>query len=150
MKILDIATAVFMLALSALVVVGTSNLPYWSGTTPGPAFVPRWVALAGAVLAVLLLLYTLNRKDHEPVEWPHAEAMRRVLLTGATLWLFFVLLPLLGFVISGTLFMLSMLLLVERRSLVPALITTVVTMAGAYSIFGWWLAIDLPKGPFGF
>ena len=149
MKLLDIASAVFVLALSALVAVGTSNLPYWSDTTPGPAFAPRWVALAGAVLAVLLLLSTLNRTDHEPVEWPKGESRRRILLAGATLWMLLVLLPLLGFVISGTLFMLSMLLLVERRRLVPALITTAVTMVGAYSIFGWWLAIDLPKGPFG-
>jgi putative tricarboxylic transport membrane protein len=149
MKILEIATAVFILALSALVVVGTSGLQYWSETTPGPAFAPRWVALAGAVIAVLLVLYTLSRKDHEPVEWPRDEAMRRVLLAGATLWLFLLLLPLLGFIVSGTLFMLSMLLLVQRRSVIPALITTVVTVVGAYAIFARWLAIDLPKGLFG-
>ena len=149
MKILEIATAVFILALAGLVVVGTSDLPYWSDTTPGPAFAPRWVGLAGAVIAVLLLLYSLRRTDHEPVEWPHGEPMRRVLMAGATLWLFLVLLPLLGFVVSGTLFMLSLLLLVQRRSLVPSLITTVVTVAGTYSVFGLWLAIDLPKGPFG-
>ena len=149
MKILEIATAVFILALAALVVVGTSDLPYWSDTTPGPAFAPRWVALAGAVIAALLLLYTLRRTDHEAVEWPHGEAMRRVLLAGASLWLFLFLLPVLGFVVASTLFMLSLLLAVQRRSLVPSLITTFVTVAGTYGVFGLWLAIDLPKGPFG-
>ena len=63
--------------------------------------------------------------------------------------MFLVVLPLLGFVLSATVFMLSLLLLVQRRSLVPSLITTVVTVAGTYSVFGLWLAIDLPKGPFG-
>lgn len=149
MKILEIATAVVILVISAVVVVGTFDLPYWSETTPGPAFAPRWVALAGVVIAVLLLLYTLTRKDHEPIEWPHDESLRRVLFAGATLWLFLVLLPLLGFVVSGTLFMLSMLLLIQRRRIVPSLITTFVTVGGAYSIFGWWLEIDLPKGFFG-
>jgi hypothetical protein len=45
--------------------------------------------------------------------------------------------------------MLSLLLAVQRRSLVPSLITTFVTVAGTYGVFGLWLAIDLPKGPFG-
>jgi putative tricarboxylic transport membrane protein len=149
MKILEVATALVILALAALVVVGTSDLPYWSETVPGPAFAPRWVALAGAVIAVLLLLYSLRRTDHEAVEWPHGEALRRVLVSVASLWIFLVLLPLLGFVACGILFMLSLLLAVQRRPLVPSLVTTLVTVAAAYSIFGLWLAIDLPKGPLG-
>lgn len=149
MKTLEIATAVVVLTLAAVTVIGTSELPYWADTAPGPAFAPRWIALAGVVISVLLLAYTLRRTDHETVDWPHGEAMRRVLLAGASLWLFLFLLPTLGFVAAAALFMLALLLLVQRRSLGPALLTTAVTVAAAYSIFGLWLAIDLPRGPFG-
>ena len=44
-----------MLALSAMAVLGTWHLGYWDDFTPGPAFCPVWVAAAGVLLALLQL-----------------------------------------------------------------------------------------------
>ena len=52
MKRLDIVAALVMLALSAIVVVGTCGLPYWTDYAPGPAFAAFWVAGAGVLLVV--------------------------------------------------------------------------------------------------
>lgn len=149
MKVLNIATVIFIILLCAVVVVATANLPYWSENTPGPAFVPRWVSMTGIFLAILLLVATLRRKEIEEINWPKGESLRRVLLTVTMLWLLMATLPWLGFVLSGTLFMLTMLLFVQRQGVLPALVTTAVAVSGGYLIFIKWLAVDLPKGPFG-
>ena len=66
------------------------------------------------------------------------------------MWLFVALLPVLGTTASGTILMLVLLLLVERRPVLPSLATTVVTVALVESVFNLWLDIDLPKGLLGF
>jgi putative tricarboxylic transport membrane protein len=149
MKRLDIAAALILLALSGLVAAGTSHLPYWSDFAPGPAFASMWVAGTVALIAVLLLARAL-RAEPEPADWPDRDGAGRVLLTLAALWLLAALLPWLGFVAAATLFLLAMLLVVQRRRLGPSLLATFITVAGAQAIFGLWLQIDLPKGPLGF
>ena len=56
MRIVDVAPAVVMLGLSTTVFLGTRELPYWTDFTPGPAFLPRWIAGAGVLLSVMLLV----------------------------------------------------------------------------------------------
>jgi putative tricarboxylic transport membrane protein len=150
MKALDIATALIILALSVVVAVGTAHLPYWSDYAPGPAFASFWVAAVGGIIGLLLLATALRQAEHQAVAWPSGRGLRQVLLAAASLWLLLALLPWLGFVVSATLFMLSMLLLVQRRRVVPALAATALTVAVIEAIFGLWLAIDLPKGLLGF
>jgi hypothetical protein len=73
-----------------------------------------------------------------------------VLLGIAALWLLFVLLPVLGTLIASIVFMLAFLLVVERRPLVPSLITTAITVLMFETVFTLWLGIRLPRGIFGF
>jgi putative tricarboxylic transport membrane protein len=149
MRRLDIATAVIMLGLSAIVIAGMSGYAYWSDYAPGPAFAPYLIASSGIVLSVILLVAAL-RGDGEPADWPDAVGGRRVLYTAIGLVLFVAALPYLGFAAAGIAFMLALLLLVLRRRLVPSLATTAITVAMVQGIFVQWLNVRLPTGPWGF
>lgn len=149
MKTADITSAAILIALAILVAAGTLDLPYWSEFSPGPAFAARWTALVGGILGALLLWEALTRAQHDPVEWPDREGMRRVALAMGLIWTFFIALPWLGFAASASLFMLAMLLMVLRRQPWPAFAATVITVAATYGIFIAWLQIKLPQGPFG-
>ena len=48
-----------MLGLSAALVLETRKLSFWADTTPGPAFVPVWLGIAGALLCMLRILEAL-------------------------------------------------------------------------------------------
>jgi len=150
MNRLEAICAIVMLLLSVVIIVATADLAYWDDFAPGSAFLPYWVAGAGAVLGATLLVTALRRKTDSPVDWPNRDGMRRIELTSVALWALIVALPLLGTLISVALFMLGLLLFVQRRKLVPTLITTAVTLAMIETIFVLWLRIRLPRGFLGF
>jgi hypothetical protein len=146
MRRLNIATALAFLALSAMVVAGTADLAYWSDFAPGPAFAPVWVAAAGTALALLLLVKEARDPTPEPADLPARAALARVLLTVAALALALVLAPRLGFVTTVIALTLFVLLVVERRRVLPSLVVTVLTAALIHGVFVAWLNVQLPKG----
>jgi putative tricarboxylic transport membrane protein len=146
MRRLNIAAALVFLALSAIVVAGTSDLAYWSDFAPGPAFAPIWIAVAGAVLALLLLFQEARDPTREPADLPPRPALTRVLLAIAALVSALAVAPRLGFVAAVVALTLFVLLVVERRRVLPSLIVTALTAALVQGVFVAWLNVQLPKG----
>jgi putative tricarboxylic transport membrane protein len=149
MKTADIVSAVVMLVLSGVVFLTTRDLPYWADFAPGSAFAPFWVAATGAVLSIALFVGALRRRTNPPVDWPDRTGLQRVVLTAAGLWAVIVLAPIIGLMVTALLFMLFLLIFVERRRLLPSLFTTAFTMALVYGVFSAWLGIAFPKGMLG-
>ena len=148
MKRLDIASAAVMLVLAALVVAGTPELDVWDDVGPGSRFMPVWVAGVTAVLSSLLVLEA-RRRAADPVDWPDRTGLRRVASTFAGIIAFVLAAPWLGFVVTTALFVVALLLIVERRPLLPSLVSGLVTAALIHAIFIAWLSIALPKGILG-
>ena len=149
MKRLDIVTALVMLALCAVVILGMAGYAFWSDYAPGPSFGPYLIAGSGILLSVLRFIEAV-RGDDEPAPWPDAIGRSRVLYTVIGLVLFAALMPYLGFMIAGVTFMIVLMLVVLRRRLWPSLATTAVTVALIQGIFVQWLSVRLPTGPLGF
>ncbi len=150
MRTLDVAPALVMLGLSAVVYGGTRGLAYWSEFTPGPAFLPTWVAGAGVLISFAILAQAFRKNGGAKPEWPDKAGGLRVLFTTLGLVLCVPLAPHLGLVATTTVFMVGMLLGVLQRKLLPSLVTAVVTGGLIYTIFVWWLKVALPIGPLGF
>jgi putative tricarboxylic transport membrane protein len=148
MRRIELATALVMLVISGMVLLESRQLAFWSDFAPGPAFMPVLVAAAGAGLAVLLGLQAWRAPDHE-ADLPSAAALGRILLTMAGLWAVVAATPLLGLMTPIALFVAFMLLAVLRRPLGPSLIATGLTMGLIWGVFVGWLAIAVPRGPFG-
>ncbi len=149
MQRLEIATALIFLCLCVIVIVSMWDQPYWSDFAPGSAFLPYWVAGFGIAFAVAQIFLSVKRQRAELADWPDKSGAQRVLMTICGLWLFVVLLPWLGTAISAMIFMLGLLLFVQRRHLLPSLVTTIVTVGMVELIFILWLDIRLPRGVFG-
>jgi putative tricarboxylic transport membrane protein len=150
MRILDVAPALFMLGLSAVVFVGTGDLPYWADFTPGPAFVPRWVAGVGALIALILLIKAWRAGGSAKPDWPEKAGALRVGLTTLGLILCVPLAPYAGFIAVGFVFMMGMMIGILRRKFIPSLLTAVFTAGLLQFVFVWWLKVPLPAGPLGF
>ncbi len=150
MRMSDVLPAIALLALSATAALGTWHLGYWSDFTPGPAFLPIWAAGAGVLLSALLLVETRGRGGAAGVEWPGREGFRRVAMAFAALVAFGVLSPVLGMMSSAALFMVFLLIVVQRRGIAPSLATTAITTGLIYAVFVRWLGVRLPTGLTGF
>jgi hypothetical protein len=136
-----------MLALSAAVAFDTRGLSFWTDTTPGPAFMPVWLAVAGIVLVALRLLEA--RRSSTEIDWPDRFALVRVAMILGGLVAVPLLSPLLGLVPALALFVAYLLVVVLRQRLWPSLATLSITIALVYGIFVGWLRVPLPKGIFG-
>jgi putative tricarboxylic transport membrane protein len=148
MKASDVVPAALMLALSGAIALDTRGLSFWDDTTPGPAFLPVWLAIAGAVLFVLRLAEA-RRNRAAPVQWPERTAVVRVATIFAGLVAVPVLAPWLGLVPALALLVLFVLLIVLRQGWKPSLFTAAVTLGLIYAIFVGWLGVPLPKGALG-
>jgi putative tricarboxylic transport membrane protein len=147
MKKSDVVPALLLLALSAAIALDTRALSFWADTTPGPAFMPAWLAIAGGVLAVLRLLEA--RRPSAQFDWPDRAAVLRVALILGGLVAVPLVSALLGLVASLALFVAFLLLVVLRQPLWPSLATLAITLGVVYGIFVSWLNVPLPKGVLG-
>ena len=93
----DLAFALFLIGLGALAFVLASDLPVGSAAVMGPGYVPRALALLimiyGAVMGVRAAF--VHREPFPKV------AVRPLLLIGAAVALFAILLPLVGLVLTS-------------------------------------------------
>jgi fructose-specific phosphotransferase system IIC component len=149
MRRLEQLAAIFMYLVSAVLVLGTRELPAWENSAPGPRFVPIAVAVVTVILASLLLLEARRRDPHEPADWPDRSGAIRVGLTILGICGFLALAPWMGFVAGSAIFALFMLLFVTRQRLLPSLFVTAVITGLIQGIFVSWLEIALPRGVFG-
>lgn len=145
----DVAPALLMLALSGLIALDTRGLSFWADTTPGPAFLPVWLAIAGVALCVLRLAEARRAQAAPPVSWPGQAAVMRVATIFAGLVAVPLLAPLTGLVLALAAFVAFLLLAVLRQRLWPSLATVLVTAGVIYAIFVAWLGVALPKGVVG-
>ena len=143
-RVLLAAPAVFMAGLGVAVIAGTAGLPLWDGMTPGARFFPMGLALIA--LALSLALLAAQRRGADPAEpsLPDATGAYRVGATAAALIGFGLCVPVIGMVPAVALFMLVLLLAVQRARLAPSLLATVIVTAGIELIFARGLSIPLP------
>jgi putative tricarboxylic transport membrane protein len=121
----------------------------WADTTPGPAFLPVWLAIAGALLFVLRLVEARRLGTAAAVEWPQQRSLIRIAMIFAGLVAVPLLSPLVGLVPALALFIAFLLAMVLRRPLWASLLTVAITTGLVYAIFVGWLGVPLPKGVIG-
>jgi high-affinity Fe2+/Pb2+ permease len=143
----DRVTAVLLLAFSAAFAAGALKLyTWWGDDGPGPAFLPFWLGLVMAALALGLLAKSLRRKDRGEPWLPRGEGLRHTLVVLAASVAFVALLKVTGMILGTALFLAGLLRYLGRhRWWVCA------AVAGGAAGFNWlvfahWLRVPLPEG----
>lgn len=112
-----------------------------AGSDPGPASYPLFVAGLMLLCSVLLLL---GRGKPKPLTWGD---MKRVVLVVASLFLYFALMSLIGFVLASIVFTLAALLLAGERRLLVLVLYSIGLSFAVYAVFSIFLGLPLPMGP---
>src|SRR3954452_23041567 len=141
-----IAGGLFVVAAATVLEV-SGDLPIGSMAMPGAGMLPKLVL--GLMIAFGLVL--MARAGESPpiatVHWtdlPHA--IQVVVLTAVAVALY----TLLGFIITMSLLLFSLLVVVERRSFLRATAFSIGVTVFAYFLFGTLLKSPLPHGLLGF
>lgn len=152
MNFRDQFSGLFWLGVSIFVCVLSAQAGIGAFHAPGPGFLPFWSAVALGALAITLIIHALFRENvggrirdlWKGMEW------HKVILLSASLIIYAILLPRLGYLVA-TFGLLTVLFGAVGRprlwiQVVGALVTALIT----YVIFHVWLEVSLPSGILGF
>jgi hypothetical protein len=135
------------LAGSLLLLWLSRGLPQPALVPIGPAFYPRILFGVTAILAALLIINDLRRRDRPGA--PAPARYRLVVLTFAVFTGYVVILPLLGYRLATLLFVGVLQVVIEpptgRRWLLVAAVALGTTLA-TYYVFEGYLSVLLPRG----
>jgi putative tricarboxylic transport membrane protein len=136
-------TALVLLVFAAGFLWEASRYPFGTPGSPGPGFLPVVLGVVFAILSLALLI-----RPGRPVEGilpPDRGAAIRIVVTIAAITVAILLFDRLGFLVAGTLLMLVLLLVLDRRPIRAVVLAPVSTVL-VYAVFKVWLRVPLPPG----
>jgi hypothetical protein len=143
----DRVTAALLLAFAVAFSVGAlKQYQWWGSGGPGPAFMPFWLGLVMALLALMMLVRSL-KQQHPGEAWlPRGEGLRDLLVVLAATIAYVVLLNVTGMVIGTALYLAILVRYLGRH---PWWVTAAVAVGAAF--FNWlvfvhWLHVPMPEG----
>jgi hypothetical protein len=140
-----------LLALAVAFAAGALKFYTYSGPGgPGSAFLPFWLGVVMAILAVMLLGGALRSPDPGPEWLPRGDGRRRLLLVLGVTIAMVALLKVLGMMLGTALFLVVVLRLLDRIPWPLTLTVAVLTTAVNYLVFSYWLRVPFPVGVLGF
>jgi putative tricarboxylic transport membrane protein len=147
MLIRERATLVFWFVLSFFFCIESYRLGLGSLHAPGPGFLTFWVSLVVGILAVVLFLQERGKrflKDMAPLF--KGKNLRNIIYANVFLYGYAVLFDKIGFFLCTLLFIGCCLKVIGSKKWKIVIWGSMSVAVGAYMVFGYWLAIQLPKG----
>jgi hypothetical protein len=140
-----------LLALAVAFSAGALNqYAYWGPNGPGPAFLPFWLGVVMALLALLLLLGTQRAQDSGEQWLPRGDGLRRLVLVLGCTVAYVALLNVTGMVIGSMLFLVALMRGLDRLAWPLTLAVAALTAGSIFVVFDRWLHVPLPAGVLGF
>lgn len=147
----DLLAGLFWLGISVFVIIQSIKSDLGSLHTPGPGFLPFWSAVILGVLSIILIVTTSLRKRLElklldlwrGLDW------NRVIFVLVALFLYPILLPITGYLVTTFVLIAFLLCIGERSKLWIDVVSALAITLVSYVIFFTLLDVKLPKGIFG-
>jgi hypothetical protein len=143
----DRVTALLLLAFSVAFAAGALKYYSWWGSGgPGSAFLPFWLGLVMAVLALMLLFRSIRQTDPGESWLPRGEGLRDMLVVLGVTMAFVAFLSITGMVIGTAIYLLILVRYLGRH---PWWITAAIAVAAAgfnWLVFVHWLRVPMPEG----
>ena len=141
----ELGSALALIALSLWICIGSlATLPYGSFHRPGPAFLPFWTGVLIGAMSVVLFVKSFLPAQRSLLKFSF-HALKKPVLALVILTVYGVAFRFLGFFVCNFLFMIFMILLMEKKWYVAVGIG-LITSFGFYCLFSMWLRVPLPRG----
>ena len=143
----DHVAGAFFVGAGLLVIALSGDLPFGNLSFPGAGFLPNILAVLTILFGFVLVLRASESRPLAALTWDdlkHAGLV--VVLTAAAIAVF----DWLGFLTTDVLLIFALLVIIERRRLLPAAVYSVGLVGFTYVLFVYVLKTPLEAGPFGF
>ena len=147
MRSADRVTAALLLAFAVAFSVGAlKQYQWWGPGGPGPAFLPFWLGLVMAFLALGMLIRSLKQQYAGEAWLPRGEGLRDMLVVLGVTIVFVALLDFLGMVVGTAIYLA---VLVRYLGKHPWWMTLAIALGAAgfnWLVFVRWLRVPFPEG----
>jgi hypothetical protein len=146
----DLVGAVLLFIFGAwFALTAALRYPYSSASGPGSGFVPVWLGLAMAALAVVLFAHAHRSPERGGAWLPRGHGGRRLLGVVTLTGLFIALLKVIGMIGGTALFLVVLLRFLERHTWGVSVGVALAAAVMNWLVFTYWLQVPLPVGIFG-
>lgn len=143
----DHVAGVFFIGVGLLIIALSGDLPTGTLSLPGSGFMPKIVAGLTILFGAVLALRAGESREFSSLSWSDAKhAVMVIAITALSIAVF----EWLGFVITNVLLILALLIVIEHRRFVPAVVYSLTVVIVTYVLFVYALKTPLVIGPFGF
>ena len=143
----DHVAGAFFVGFGLLVIALSGDLPTGSLSLPGSGFMPKIVASLTVFFGVVLVFRARESREFATLSWGDAKhAALVVIITAIAVAAF----EWLGFLTTDILLIFALLVIIERRRLLPASVYSVGVVVITYLLFVYALKTPLVTGPLGF
>jgi len=143
----DHVAGAFFIGFGLLVLALSGDLPTGSLSMPGSGFLPKIVAVLTVFFGLVLALRAGESRIFAMLSWADAKHAGLVVgITAAAVALF----EWLGFLTTNVLLIFTLLVVIERRRLLPATVYSIGVVVITYVLFAYALKTPLQAGPLGF
>jgi putative tricarboxylic transport membrane protein len=103
----NVCTGIVILLLSLFLIIESLQYAYTGAIGPGPGFFPIWLSGMLLVLSIVYIFSSMKNKNKDEPEkvLPDAQALKKILQIIGSLILYVLFLPLVGFILTSTLFL---------------------------------------------
>ena len=147
MRSADRVTAALLLAFAVAFSVGAlKQYQWWGSGGPGPAFMPFWLGLVMALLALMMLVRSL-RQQHPGEAWfPRGEGLRDLLVVLAATVAYVALLNVTGMIIGTALYLGFLVWFLGKHRWWVTLAVALGAAGFNWLVFVHWLRVPMPEG----
>jgi hypothetical protein len=118
----DHVSGAFFIGVGLLVIALSGDLPFGTLSFPGAGFLPNILAVLTILFGIVLLLRAKESKVFAEVPWNDAKhAAMVVAITAAAIFVF----DWLGFLTTSVLMIFALLVVIERRRVLPAVVYSI-------------------------
>lgn len=147
MRSADRVTAALLLAFAVAFSAGAlKQYQWWGPGGPGPAFMPFWIGLAMAILAVMMLVRSLREKQPGASWLPRGEGLRDMLVVLGVTIAFVALLNVLGMLIGTALYLFILVRFLGRHRWWVSGAIALGAAGFNWLVFVRWLRVPFPEG----
>lgn len=151
MKTLDQTSSLFWLLVSIVVFIESLRLGIGTLHNPGMGFLTFSASgILGILSLILFIQASLRRKEMKSAPFFAGPLWKRVLLVVMALIVYSKFMPVLGYLISTFLLMITLFWILERRKIRFVFVSSILATLVTYLVFSKWLNCQFPYGLFGF